>query len=139
MPQQAIARNITEKNPFKFWTESLGQVQNLDGLETVFHQTHHPSANLTEGLAEDPAIVDLTTIDELAKRISKRLLDTIETQNLIVDRAKLEELKMDNQLMAKHIYTLLQKRGIQEKQLTHLQHEQGKLKRLFWRFYYREN
>ena len=147
LPQPVLQPKAYGKNPFKAWDENFHFSEGLDELEATFHQSHKPVSRpqapaLTEptitNLTFQSPLVDITGIEELAKRISRKLLETIETQNLIVDRAKLEELKVDNQLMAKHIYTLLQKRGIQEKQLSHMQHEKNRLKHLFWRFYYRE-
>ena len=74
-------------------------------------------------------------LEQIANLIADKVVQTLQTQQLFSHQVKLEELKVDNQLMAKHIYTLLQKRDLQEKQLTHLQHETATMRKMFWKLY----
>lgn len=134
-----------QQNPFQNWAQTPPQ-SDLFQIEQAFIHTK-PVTPPVSGSAEvakkpfssEPLLSlgqqDQHLMESLAQKISDKLIDAIEKRELIVDRAKLEELKVDNQLMARHIYSLLQNREIQGKQLNHLQKEKNKLKKLFWKFY----
>jgi hypothetical protein len=152
---------LAHENPFKRWTSysepsaaryaphAIDAVEAVDVLEASLLNTDtppslssFPSTQSRPKRGEAPAAgltLDTCAIEQLANLIADNLSRLFEQNNVFADRLKLEELKVDNQLMARHIYSLLQKRGIQDKQVEHLQREQKRWKKLFWKLYLRQD
>ena len=152
---------MQQQNPFSNWSKQQSKTD-IHQIEQAFlngagQSFAVPKTNFTPSQSDVSALAlaqqnkaealskaslaaqDKHFIEQLATLISDKLVDAIDSKELLVDRAKLEELKVDNQLMARHIYSLIQNRDIQNKQLGHLQKEQGKMKKLFWKFFVQQS
>jgi FtsZ-binding cell division protein ZapB len=140
---------MAQENPFSTWSDAFSFSKELAAIDpapvksgaTISRlSTDGDTLELRNKKVDAPEALpsrDMQLLEKLADLVSTKLMTAIESNHLLLDRAKLEELKVDNQLMARHIYSLLQKRDITEQQLNHLQTEQGRMKHLFWRFYLR--